>query len=59
MEPPETIHVETERVGCDGGVGPLGHPLVYLQIGQDGEVDCPYCGRRFILDGKAKTHAHG
>jgi uncharacterized Zn-finger protein len=59
MQPAEIIHVETSTVGCDGGGGPLGHPLVYLPIGQSGETDCPYCGRRFILDHSAKaSHDH-
>lgn len=49
MNPPETLYTDEEVVGCDGGNGPLGHPLVYLHMGHDGYVDCPYCGRRFIL----------
>jgi uncharacterized Zn-finger protein len=48
MQPPETIEVETDRIGCDGGGGPLGHPLVYLTLDAAGKVDCPYCGRRYI-----------
>jgi uncharacterized Zn-finger protein len=58
MQPAEIIHVETATVGCDGGGGPLGHPLVYLPIGHSGQTDCPYCGRRFILDHSAKAHDH-
>ena len=50
MEAPETIGVTTPEVSCDGGVGPLGHPLVYLRIGAEGWVECPYCDRRFVLD---------
>ena len=50
MEAPETIDVKTLEVSCDGGVGPLGHPLVYLRIGAEGWVECPYCDRRFVLD---------
>lgn len=49
MEPVETIHVDHVVVGCDGGGGPLGHPMVYLSLEQRGWIDCPYCGRRFIL----------
>lgn len=45
---PETIVVETEVVACDGD-GPLGHPRVYLNLGEAGEVVCPYCSRRFVL----------
>ena len=51
-EPTEIIKVDTEVVGCDGG-GPLGHPLVYLNIGAAGTIDCPYCGQRFVLERKA------
>jgi uncharacterized Zn-finger protein len=58
MQPAEIIHVDTATVGCDGGNGPLGHPLVYLPVAQAGQIDCPYCGRRFILDEHAKAHDH-
>ncbi len=51
MEPPETTDVNTTEVSCDGGA--LGHPLVYLKIGPEGWVECPYCDRRFVLEGGA------
>jgi len=44
----ETIEVESKRVGCDGG-GTLGHPLVYLEMGDKTEVVCPYCSRTYRL----------
>lgn len=49
METPEIVKVDanTQRVACDGGGGALGHPKVYLALGPDGKIDCPYCGRRF------------
>lgn len=59
MQPTETIYVDTQTVGCDGGGGALGHPLVYLTLGKEGRVDCPYCGRHFILKEGAERHAHG
>lgn len=49
----EIISVDTATAACDGGGGALGHPKVYLNLGSDGEVDCPYCGRRFVLSGAA------
>lgn len=49
-EPPETIEVKTSSVACDGG-GALGHPRVYLTLGADGTVDCPYCDRRYVQAG--------
>ncbi len=49
LEPPETIYVDERIVGCDGGGGALGHPSVYLNLEASGTVDCPYCGRRYII----------
>ena len=46
--PSEIIEIETNHVHCDGGVGALGHPKVYLTL-VNGEVVCPYCGRKFVL----------
>ena len=40
---------EKPQVCCDGGMGALGHPLVYLKIGDSGDVVCPYCSRKFVL----------
>ena len=53
---PETITVNKRRIACDGG-GALGHPKVFLEMGQDTHVECPYCDRRFVL--KAGSGAHG
>ena len=55
--PPEVIEVETTTVGCDGGGGALGHPLVYLTLAEDGQVKCGYCDRLFVLRGKARQAA--
>jgi len=57
MQFPETITVDTEKLYCDGGDGPLGHPRVYLVMTKDGFVDCPYCGRHFVLSVGAQSHA--
>ena len=58
MEPPEIIHVDDEVVACDGGNGPLGHPRVFLNMEGKGQIDCPYCGRRFILKEGARPTGH-
>lgn len=71
MKPPETMTVETQTVSCDGlptperspgfaqaGGDDLGHPRVYLTM-KNGEVDCPYCGRHYVLAaGAKKVMAH-
>ncbi len=49
VEPPEITDVKTTEVICEGSGGALGHPRVFLKIGQAGWVECPYCDRRFVL----------
>jgi len=55
---PEIVNVASHRVACDGVGGALGHPKVFLELGTDGQVDCPYCDRRFVLTTKS-AHAPG
>ena len=56
LEPP--ILVESRVVSCDGGGGALGHPAVYLHIGEENEIVCPYCSRRFVLTEDAEEAAN-
>jgi uncharacterized Zn-finger protein len=56
VEAPEIIEVETSRVSCEGIGGTLGHPRVYLEMGDESFVECPYCDRRFVL--KDAPHSH-
>ena len=53
VPPPEEIVVTSKRVACDGG-GVLGHPLVYMDMGEDDFIECGYCDRRFVLS----AHGH-
>ncbi len=50
IQPLETIIVEKRQVSCNGGTGALGHPMIYLTIPESGQIDCPYCGKRFMMD---------
>ena len=55
MKPVETVTVDIEEVSCDGGKGALGHPHVYLNMEGKGKIDCPYCGKQFILSAKTNN----
>ncbi len=46
---PEQVIVRARRVACDGVGGALGHPRVFLEMGDEAFVECPYCDRRFVL----------
>jgi uncharacterized Zn-finger protein len=48
MGPFETIYINETVAACNGGGGPLGHPRVFLNLGHDGKVECPYCSRLFV-----------
>lgn len=48
------VVVEKSRVSCDGGGGALGHPLVWMEMGSDGQVVCKYCDKCFVLKGGPK-----
>ena len=52
------IRATTSTVACDGGDGPLGHPAVYLKFGAEREIVCPYCSRRFVLEGEPEKAGH-
>ncbi len=55
---PEVIEVSETEVACDGG-GVLGHPRVFLNMGDRRQVECPYCDRIFKLkDGVKAGAAH-
>ena len=56
VEPPEIIQVRSRRLACDGVGGALGHPRVYLEMGEADAVECPYCDRRFVLAPGASGH---
>ena len=45
----QAIIANGSRVACNGGGGPLGHPKVWLSLGGDGQVTCPYCSRHFAV----------
>lgn len=58
VTPQERIEVTSRSVGCDGGGGALGHPLVYMRI-EGHEVTCPYCSRTYVLaEGAGDDHGH-
>ena len=53
----EQIEVNQTSVACDGGGGPLGHPRVFLHMGDDHSVTCPYCSRRYVYRDQTPDNA--
>jgi uncharacterized Zn-finger protein len=51
----EIIETKETVVKCDGGGEPLGHPAIYLNLGKEEKVICPYCSKCFIKKGYSST----
>jgi uncharacterized Zn-finger protein len=43
-----TVDPDTNDVKCDGGGGPLGHPVVWYTFDGKDSVECLYCDRVFV-----------
>jgi uncharacterized Zn-finger protein len=56
VKAPEIVETDKTRVACDGDGGALGHPRVYLEMGDETFVECPYCDKRFVLKDGAGHH---
>jgi uncharacterized Zn-finger protein len=59
MQPFEIVYVDKQTVACDGSGGAEGHPRVYLNLGADGKIECPYCSRLFIHESKRAAAGAG
>jgi uncharacterized Zn-finger protein len=46
-EPFDVATVAVPEVACQGVPGEEGHPLIYMTFGEEPEIMCPYCSRRF------------
>ncbi|GEM_PF-1487941 len=60
---PEIVIVKSHRVSCAGGQGggasALGHPKVFMDMGQGSSVECKYCDRVFVLEDGADHSESG
>ena len=45
----EIEYTNSKKLSCNGPDGPLGHPKVYLDMGDKNQITCPYCSKLFIL----------
>ncbi len=46
----EKIHIGVKEFQCMGARPPYDHPHVYLDMGADGEILCPYCSTLYVYD---------
>lgn len=48
----EKIFVGVKELQCMGASAPFDHPHVFLDMGGDNQVLCPYCSTLYIHDGR-------
>jgi uncharacterized Zn-finger protein len=46
----EKIFIGVKEFQCMGARPPFDHPHVYLDMGADGQVLCPYCSTLYVHD---------
>ena len=58
--PVVVVQAKDLPVYCPNPAMPLwsSHPRVYLDVADEGEVLCPYCGTRYRLEGGAGSGHH-
>ncbi|MDD9331339.1 MAG: zinc-finger domain-containing protein [Wolbachia sp.] len=46
------VKVNNRKVCCHGNENDdgSGHPMIYLDMGEEGEIVCPYCEKAFVHD---------
>jgi uncharacterized Zn-finger protein len=50
----EKIYVGVKEFQCMGARPPYDHPHVFLDMGADGQILCPYCSTLFVHDARLK-----
>ena len=52
----EKIFIGAKELKCMGASPPLDHPHVYLDMGEDSQVLCPYCSTLYVYDHRLKAN---
>ncbi len=51
----EKIFIGVKEFQCMGARPPFDHPHVYLDMGADNQILCPYCSTLFVHDPRLKA----
>jgi uncharacterized Zn-finger protein len=52
----EKIFVGVKELNCMGARAPFDHPHVYLDMGSEGQILCPYCSTLYVHDPRLAAH---
>lgn len=48
----EKIFIGVKELQCMGARAPFDHPHIYLDMGEDNQILCPYCSTLYVHDDK-------
>lgn len=48
----DKIEIGAKEFQCIGAMPPFDHPHVYLDMGSDSEIVCPYCSTHYVYSAK-------
>lgn len=51
----EKIFIGVKELQCMGARPPFDHPHVFLDMGEDNQILCPYCSTLFVHDGRLQA----
>jgi uncharacterized Zn-finger protein len=51
------IEIGAKEFQCVGAPPPFDHPHVFLDMGEENEIICPYCSTLYRFDPKLDSHA--
>lgn len=51
------IEIGVKEFMCIGALPPFDHPHVYLDMGADNEIVCPYCSTHFVHTSRLQAEA--
>jgi uncharacterized Zn-finger protein len=52
----EKIFIGVKEFKCMGARPPHDHPHVFLDMGADGQILCPYCSTLYVYDPRLGAH---
>ncbi|MBM3590767.1 MAG: zinc-finger domain-containing protein [Alphaproteobacteria bacterium] len=51
----DVLYTNSKKISCDGSSETSKHPLIYLNMGENDFVVCPYCSRHFSLNNSSSS----
>ncbi|MCF6326913.1 MAG: zinc-finger domain-containing protein [Devosiaceae bacterium] len=49
------IEIGAREFMCVGALPPFDHPHIFLDMGSEGEIVCPYCSTHYVFNPKLTT----